>query len=804
VDGGADEVEEALVAKRSLVVVESPTKVKTIQKYLDGNYTVKASMGHVRDLPKSKLGVDPKRGFKPQYVISPGKKKVLEELKKAAEKADTLYVATDPDREGEAIGWHLAQELPFEKKNIFRITFNEITERAVRAAFNKPGKIDQKRVDAQQARRVLDRLVGYSLSPLLWDKIQRGLSAGRVQSVAVRLIVDREREIQAFQSSEYWSLHARLKGRRPPEFVATLREIEGEKASLPTEETTREVMTRLDGAQWVVKSVTRGERRRNPAPPFITSSIQQEAGRKLGFTAKKTMMLAQQLYEGIEIGQDGPVGLITYMRTDSVRIAAEAQQEARSWAMNRFGAEYVPDAPPVYRSRGSAQEAHEAIRPSEVGREPRALGRFLTKDQLALYRLIWERFLASQMTPAVYDTVTADIVTSMVRQASTVTSAARQASTVTSAARQASIAGGVPSAGSGSVASGAASYLFRAQGATLKFKGFTAVYVESREDDAPAEDDAESAVPPLDEGELLTLLGLDPKQHFTQPPARYTEASLIKVLEELGIGRPSTYASILGTIINDRGYVHRERRTLFPTELGMTVTDKLKPYFPEIMDVEFTAQMEDSLDKIEEGDQRWVDTVRAFYEKFQPDLKRAEKEMPNEKVGEETAEICPECGQPLLSRRGRFGKFLACSAYPECRYTRNIDGADRAEDVPADEPCPSCGKPMVIKHGRFGKFIACSGYPECKTTKPITLGIACLEPGCAGELVERRSRRGKIFYGCSAYPTCKFAVWQRPVAEACPKCGAPFVTERTTRGRSVRSCVREGCDFRQEADLTVA
>jgi len=760
VGGGADEVEEAVVAKRSLVVVESPTKVKTIQKYLDSTYTVKASMGHVRDLPKSKLGVDTKKGFRPQYVITPSKKKVLDELKKAAEKADTLYVATDPDREGEAIGWHLAQELPFAKKNIYRITFNEITERAVKAAFTKPGKIDLKKVDAQQARRVLDRLVGYSLSPLLWDKVQRGLSAGRVQSVAVRLIVDREREIQAFRPDEYWSLHARLKAKRPPEFVATLREIGGEKVSLSTEDATRAVMAGLDGARFAVKSVTRGERRKNPAPPFITSTLQQEAGRKLGFTAKKTMMLAQQLYEGIEIGDDGAVGLITYMRTDSVRISAEAQEEARRWARGRFGAEYVPDTPPVYKSRGSAQEAHEAIRPSEISRQPRGLGRFLTKDQLAVYRLIWERFLASQMTPAVYDTVTADVE--------------------------------------------AGRCLFRAQGAILKFKGFTALYTESREDDATADDDAESPVPPLDEGEILTLLGLDPKQHFTQPPPRFTEASLIKVLEELGIGRPSTYASILGTIINDRGYVRRDRRTLFATELGMTVTDKLKPYFPEIMDVEFTAQMEDSLDRIEEGDQKWVDTVRTFYERFKPDLARAEKEMSNEKAGEETSEICPECGKLLLARRGRFGKFLACSAYPECRYTRNIDGSERAEDEATNDQCPACGKPMVIKHGRFGKFIACSGYPDCKTTKPITTGIACPETGCAGELTERRSRRGRTFYSCSAYPNCKFVVWQRPVAEACPKCGASFVTERAARGRLVRTCVREGCDFRQEADLTVA
>jgi DNA topoisomerase I len=749
------------VPKRSLVVVESPTKVKTIQKYLDSKFVVKASMGHVRDLPKSQLGVDPKKGFKPKYVVSPTKKKVLDDLKKAAEKADALYVATDPDREGEAIGWHLAEELDIAKKNVYRITFNEITERAVKAAFTNPGKIDLKKVDAQQARRVLDRLVGYSLSPLLWEKVQRGLSAGRVQSVAVRLIVDREREIQAFVPVEYWSLHARLSGARPPEFVATLKEVAGEKASLGNEDVTRALMASLDGARFLVKSVTRGERRRNPAPPFITSTMQQEAGRKLGFTAKKTMTIAQQLYEGIALGAEGPEGLITYMRTDSVRVAVEAQAAARGWVIARIGTEYVPETPPAYRSRGSAQEAHEAIRPSEVRHEPRNIARFLTKDQLALYRLIWERFLASQMTPAVYDTVSADIE--------------------------------------------AGRCLFRAQGATLKFKGFTAVYEESREDDvAQAEQEPEGVVPPLDEGEVLALLGLDPKQHFTQPPPRYTEASLIKALEELGIGRPSTYASILGTIINDRGYVHRERRTLSPTELGMAVTDKLIPYFQDIMNVEFTAQMEDNLDKIEEGERKWVDTVKEFYEPFKRDLARAKREMRSEKVGEPTGETCPECGGELLEKRGRFGKFLACSAYPDCRYTRNLDGTGRAEDEPANETCPTCSRPMVIKHGRFGKFIACSGYPECKTTKPVSLGIACPEPGCSGQLVERRSRRGRVFFGCSAYPTCKFVVWRRPVPEPCPKCEAPFITERSVRGRLIRSCVRQGCDFEREVELPVA
>ena len=749
------------MAKRSLVVVESPTKVKTIQKYLDATYIVKASMGHVRDLPKSQLGVDPKRGFKPKYVVTPAKKKVLDELKKAAAKADALYVATDPDREGEAIGWHLAQELPVDKKKIYRVTFNEITERAVRAAFQHPGKIDTHKVDAQQARRVLDRLVGYKLSPLLWKKIRRGLSAGRVQSVAVRLIVDREREIQAFVPVEYWTLHARLRGQRPPEFVATLREVEGEKAGLADEAHTREVMAGLEGARWVVKSVTRGERKKNPSPPFITSTLQQEAGRKLGFSAKKTMTVAQQLYEGIEVAGEGPVGLITYMRTDSVQVSRDAQEEARRWAAARLGAEYFPEAPPVYKSRGRAQEAHEAIRPADAGREPRGLARVLTKDQLNLYRLIWERFLGSQLVPAVYDTVSADIE--------------------------------------------AGRCLFRAQGQTMRFKGFTAVYVESREDgDAGAEDDAESPVPPLTEGEILSLLGLDPKQHFTQPPPRYTEAALIKVLEELGIGRPSTYASILSTIVNDRGYVRRERRTLFPTELGIEVTDLLLPFFRDIMDVEFTAQMETELDKVEDGELKWADAVNDFYRPFERDLKAAEKEMPELKRGVEIDEACPECGKPLKEQWGRFGKFISCSAYPECRYTRNLDGNERAEDEPTSEICPSCGKPMVIKHGRFGKFIACSGYPECKTTKPITLGIACPVEGCAGEIVERRSKRGRVFYGCSAYPGCKFVVWQRPVAEPCPKCGAPFVTERVARGRTIRTCVREGCDFKREAETTVA
>src|SRR6195256_4284510 len=504
-------------------------------------------MGHVRDLPKSQLGVDPKKNFKPKYVVSPAKKKILDDLKKAAEKVDALYIATDPDREGEAIGWHLAQELGVSKSKTHRIMFNEITERAVRAAFLNPGKIDTNKVNAQQARRVLDRLGGYKLSTLLWEKIRRGLSAGRVQSVAVRLLTEREREIAAFVPVEYWSLHAKLQGKNPPDFIATLKEVRGEKAELPDEAATTAVTTGLAGATWTVKSVTRGERRRNPAPPFITSTLQQDASRKLHFTAKKTMMLAQQLYEGVELGEEGAVGLITYMRTDAVRVAAEAQEEAREWGTGRLGREYLPDAPPTYKAKKSAQEAHEAARPSSVAREPKVVGRFLSKDQLALYRLIWERFLASQMLPAVYDTVAADIE--------------------------------------------AGNCVFRAQGSTLKFAGFMAVYVESREEsDAVPEEEQEAVVPPLTEGEILKLLELAPKQHFTQPPPRYTEASLVKTLEERGIGRPSTYAQILSTI-QDREYARREKGTLFPSELGMLVTDRLPPFFPQVIGPRFHAPL---------------------------------------------------------------------------------------------------------------------------------------------------------------------------------------------------------------------
>jgi DNA topoisomerase-1 len=737
-----------------LVVVESPNKCKKIGGYLGEGFRVVATVGHFRDLPPDELAVDVE-SMTPTYAIDPEKREVVQRLKAAAAKASEVLIATDPDREGEAIGWHLAEMLGMGRAKTHRILFNEITGRAVKEAFRNPGKIDTNKVDAQQARRVLDRLVGYKLSPLLWEKIRRGLSAGRVQSVAVRLIAEREREIREFVPEEYWSLHARLRSQPGPEFTASLREIRGEKAKLACEADTVAVMTGLHGQPWVVRSVTRGERRRNPAAPFTTSTLQQEASRRLRFTAKKTMMLAQQLYEGIELGDEGAVGLITYMRTDAVRVAREAQDEARAWVTARFGREYLPDTPPAYRSKKGAQEAHEAIRPTGVERDPKATARFLSKDQAALYRLIWERFIASQMVPALYDTVAADIA--------------------------------------------AGDCLFRAQGSTLRFAGFTAVYVESREG-PEVEEEAEAVVPALTEGERLKLLGLDPKQHFTQPPPRYTEASLVKILEERGIGRPSTYAQILSTI-QDRGYVRREKGTLYPTDLGLQVTDMLVPHFPEVMDVEFTAQLEESLDRIEEGEAGWVETVKDFYREFEKDLKRASKKMEDYKGGVKTGEDCPECGEPLVEKWGRFGKFLACSAYPGCKYTKDLggEGRQRIEDQPTDEICPTCGKPMVVKHGRFGKFIACSGYPECKTTKPVTIGIACPERGCSGQIVERRSKRGRTFYACSEYPQCTFSLWLRPVAEPCPRCAAPFLTERMARGgKRLRACFRAGCDYKQE------
>jgi DNA topoisomerase-1 len=741
-------------------VVESPTKVKTIQKYLDRGFVVKASLGHLKDLPKSKLGIDVKKGFAPQYVPVRAKMKTLEELKKAGKKAKALYVATDPDREGEAIGWHIAQEIGLPSDRVYRVAFNEITEKAVKAAFKEPGRIDQKMVDAQQARRVLDRLVGYKISPLLWKRVRRGLSAGRVQSVAVRLICEREREIRAFVPQEYWSLHAYLTGAAPPEFVAALREKNGEKIVPSNEAESQAIVAELEHLPFVVKAVDRGERRKNPSPPFITSTLQQDAARKLRFSASKTMMVAQQLYEGVEIDNDGPVGLITYMRTDSPRLAVEAQTAARDVIAARYGPDTLPERPPFYRARKSAQEAHEAIRPSLLDHPPERLARHLGRDQFALYRLIWERFLASQMRAAVYDTLTVDVT--------------------------------------------AGPYLFRALGSALRVPGFMAVYIEAPDESAataPDEIEAEvSGLPPLEVGQRLGLVRLEPKQHFTQPPPRYTEASLVKELEEKGIGRPSTYAQILSTI-QKREYVQKDRGSLSPTDLGETVNDLLVKAFPDIFEVAFTAQMEESLDEIEEGDRKWVETVREFYKPFEADLKQAGIEMEDFKAGKPTDETCPQCGEgKLLERWGRFGRFLACERYPDCKYTRNPGDSAQAEPEQAGVTCDKCGKPMVYKRSRFGRFIGCSGYPECKNIKPITMGIPCPQEGCGGELTERRSKRGRAYFGCSNFPTCRFVVWQRPVPNPCPKCGAPFLTQRGGRGKRIAACWREGCDYQRELE----
>ena len=748
-----------MAGRTSLVVVESPTKVKTIQKYLDRGFLVKASLGHLKDLPKSKLGIDIKKSFAPQYVPVRTKTKTLEDLKRVGKRAKALYVATDPDREGEAIGWHIAQELGLPPERVYRVLFNEITEKAVKAAFKSPGRIDQKRVDAQQARRVLDRLVGYKISPLLWERVRRGLSAGRVQSVAVRLICEREREIRAFVPQEYWSLHAHLAAAVPPEFVATLRERDGEKLVPSTEAETRAIVAELEPLPFEVKAVDRGERRKNPSPPFITSTLQQDAGRKLRFSASKTMMVAQQLYEGVDIGDGGPVGLITYMRTDSPRVAAEAQTAARDAIAARYGPDTLPDRPPFYRARKSAQEAHEAIRPTLLDHPPERLASHLSRDQLALYQLVWERFLASQMRPALYDTLTVDVT--------------------------------------------AGRYLFRALGSALRAPGFMAVYIEAPDESLVAPEEIESEVsgmPPLEVGQRLGLVRLDPKQHFTQPPPRYTEASLVKELEEKGIGRPSTYAQIL-TTIQKREYVQKDRGSLSPTELGETVTDLLVKSFPDIFEVAFTAQMEESLDEIEEGDRKWVDTVRQFYVPFAKDLKQAGFEMEDLKKGKVTDETCPTCGEgKLLEKWGRFGRFLACERYPDCKYTRNPGESAQAEPEQAGIACDKCGRPMVYKQSRFGRFIGCSGYPECKNVKPITIGIACPQQGCGGELTERRSKRGRAYFGCANFPTCRFVVWQRPVATPCPKCGAPFVTQRGGRGKRYVACWREGCDYRREIE----
>jgi DNA topoisomerase-1 len=767
-----------------LVVVESPAKAKTIKKYLGRSFDVKASVGHVKDLPKSKIGVDVENGFQPDYDVIKGKAKVLSEIKRAARKADRVLLATDPDREGEAIAWHIAEEIGGEPHDgkVRRVLFNEITRNAIQKAIGEPQELDRNKFDSQQARRILDRLVGYQISPILWRKVRRGLSAGRVQSVAVRLVVEREREIQAFRPEEYWTVDAQLAAELPPEFRARLVKLGGHKAELEDGETTRAVVEELARERFTVAAVERKERRRNPPPPFTTAKLQQEAANRLGFTAKKTMTLAQRLYEGVELGDEGAVGLITYMRTDSVRLSNEAVAAVRDFIGERFGRDHLPESPNFYRTKQkAAQEAHEAVRPTSLEWTPERVEPYFAemgeRDMLRLYELIWNRFVACQMVPAIYDQTTAD------------------------------------------VAAGRAT--LRATGSILKFPGYLAVYGAQRpEDEAGAQPEAEGeangeakernqerVLPPLEAGMELRLVKLDPEQHFTQPPPRFNESSLIKELEERGIGRPSTYAAILSTI-QDKGYVEKVERNFRPTELGTLVTDELVRAFPREMDVAFTAGMEEKLDEIEEGNAQWQSVLSDFYSGFKEDLAKAEVQMRDVKRQEIATDLsCDKCGKPMVIKWGRMGEFLACSGYPECRNTMNFrreeDGRVapvKEEEIQTDEKCPACESPMVVKRGRFGRFLACSRYPECKTSKPISIGVACPK-GCGGYIAERRSRRGRTFYGCSSYPGCDFVSWDRPRAEKCPQCGGDYLVEKfSKRTGAFIACPNKECDYRRQVE----
>lgn len=687
----------------SLVIVESPAKAKTIGKYLGSKYIVKASMGHIRDLPKSQTGVEVENDFQPKYITIRGKGNVLKELKDASKKVKQVFLAADPDREGEAIAWHLAHYLELDEAKSCRVVFNEITKQAVKDAFKTPRPINMDLVNAQQARRILDRLVGYKISPLLWKKVKKGLSAGRVQSVTVKLIIDRENEIEAFVPEEYWTITARL-NKNGAAFEAKFYSVAGEKRELGNEADMQAVLDAMNGAPFTVTDVREKERLRNPAPPFITSSLQQEAARKLGFRASKTMSVAQQLYEGVDLGKEGTVGLITYMRTDSTRISPVAQEEAKGFIENKYGPSYFPEEPRIYLKKNSnAQDAHEAIRPTSVLREPDQMKEFLTRDQMRLYKLVWERFVASQMSSAILDTMTVDLT--------------------------------------------ANDTVFRAVGSKVKFAGFMKVYVEGNDDGTSNDDD--KFLPALAIGDLITTDAIEPKQHFTQPPPRYTEARLVKTLEELGIGRPSTYAPTLETV-QKRGYVAIEEKKFIPTELGGLVSQLMEEFFPEILDVEFTAQMEGDLDQVEEGTENWVKVLSEFYKSFEKRLEFAENEMKEVEL----------------------------------------------QDEVSDELCEKCGKPMVYKMGRFGKFLACSGFPDCRNTKPIVKDIGVTCPKCAkGSIIERRSKKGRVFYGCNLYPECDFVSWDKPAGAPCPSCGGLMVEKRSKAGVKLQCTV---CDHSEQ------
>ena len=822
---------------KGLVIVESPAKAKTIQKYLGKGFSVEASLGHVKDLPKSTLGVDINNDFETDYVVIPGKEKVVAKLKKLAASADAIYLAPDPDREGEAIAAHLAFELdedggkkkkaakkaksktgePEPPPRIQRVTFNEITKRAVQAAFEHPRAIDQNLVDAQQARRVLDRLVGYQVSPLLWDKVRRGLSAGRVQTVALRLIVEREREIKAFEKKEYWTIDAHLAASKPPAFDARFVGKGEEKVEVTNGEDAEKIRAALEKADWIVRSVDKKERRRNAAPPFTTSKLQQDSSRKLRFSVKRTMMIAQRLYEGVELGEEGSVGLITYMRTDSTRVAPEAIAEVREYVGKEYGSTYLPEAPNTFKEKKDSQGAHEAIRPTSAMRHPDQIKQYLKEDEFKVYKLIWQRFVASQINPAVFDQTTVDI----------------------------------------DAKSGSDTFWFRVTGSVLKFDGFLKVYEESKEGKDEEDEELKHKLPALEAGQKLTLRELKPEQHFTEPPPRFNEASLVKELEERGIGRPSTYAAIL-TTIQELQYVQKIGGKFVPTEIGLVVTDLLVENFRDIFDLQYTARLEEELDEIEEGKEKWQDAMSDFYKKFQKDLKYAEKHMENikrmekptdekcEKCGaplvikwgkhgsfyacstydkddpntctftkenpinlpdldsadmQETGaaeEYCENCGRVMVLKRGRFGQFMACTGYPDCKTTRRLDQGKKVPDIPLDEVCPKCGRNMMIRHGRYGEFTTCSGYPECKYVKQNYIGVKC--PDCKeGDLVEKRARKGNTFYGCSNYPKCKFTSAHKPLAEKCPSCGSEYLVEKNLKAGPVIACPNKECDYERAA-----
>ncbi len=746
---------------KNLVVVESPAKARTLSQFLGKGFTVKASLGHVRDLPEKELGVDLDNDFSPRYVVLSKKRKVLREIKDEAAAAAAVYLATDPDREGEAISWHVVQAAKLDKVPLKRVVFHEITKEAISSAFRHPRPIDLRLVDAQQARRILDRLVGYKLSPLLWKSVRPGLSAGRVQSVALKLVVDREAEISGFVPVEYWSIEAELAKERDgsPSFRAGLVGLlGGDKLELRDKEQTQGLITELEGAGYTVSAVKQKRGARQPAPPFITSTLQQEAWRKLRFSAKQTMAIAQQLYEGLPLGKQGPVGLITYMRTDSTRVSSSAISEARSYIAGKYGADFLPPTPRRFaRKVKGAQEAHEAIRPTSTQREPAQIAPYLTKEQLRLYTLIWQRMVSSQMAAAQIDTTTVDI----------------------------------------EAKSNNKRYLFRAKRSVIAFPGFLTLYQEGRDD--VEDENGKDPLPKLAKGEQLRLLKLFPEQHFTQPPPRYTEATLVKTLEELGIGRPSTYAPIL-SLIQERGYVERRNGRLAPAELGVIVAGLLGEHFADIINVGFTAQLEEKLDRIASGQLQWVPMLQEFYYPFEELVVRATSAMP--KITEPTDEICELCGRPMVIKWGRRGKFISCSGFPKCKNARSVEETQsRAASAipkisePTGETCEECGKPMVIKWGRRGKFMSCSGFPKCKNAKPIqvTVGVSC--PRCGGELVERRSKKGRLFYGCSQFPKCDFASWDKPLPQPCPQCQGLLTLSK----KGMSKCTQ--CDYEEKADL---